>query len=420
MNNYIAGLDIGTSSIAISIVDSSTSRQVEIFNVNNDSNIGGYKQNPARIRQLSLDLLNEVFAKYEITAIGITGQMHGILFVDENGCPVSPVYTWQYESPSEIVEEVKSLSLYKVYSGYGVVTMFGLNKTGEIPNGSAKICTIPDYIAMTLAGLSKPVMHSSMAASLGLFDIDANEIDIKAISRLGLESSFFPEVFSGTKILGSFRGADVLIAIGDNQASYLGSTLGRESVLCINCGTGSQVSIAVNDYHGYLCQEVRPYLEGRFLLTGSALCGGRAYAILEGFFRDYFRVLGFEERCQYDVMNRLSSMDGPILDVDTRFCGTREDPTVKGGITGLDENNFTPSALVKGVLQGIAEELHSIFLDMRLPEVNLIVGSGNCIRKSKVLVSMLSRLFEKDVESSPFHEEAAYGASFFALKGAAS
>ena len=40
-------------------------------------------------------LLMEMGTGKTITSIGITGQMHGILYVDESGRGLSPLYTWQ-------------------------------------------------------------------------------------------------------------------------------------------------------------------------------------------------------------------------------------------------------------------------------------------------------------------------------------
>ena len=42
------------------------------------------------------NILEEYLSEQEdIVSIGVTGQMHGIVYVDENGVAVSPLYTWQ-------------------------------------------------------------------------------------------------------------------------------------------------------------------------------------------------------------------------------------------------------------------------------------------------------------------------------------
>lgn len=86
------------------------------------------------------------------------------------------------------------------------------------------------------------------------------------------------------------------VAIGDNQASFLGAAGTSRGSMLINIGTGSQVSVL---YEGVQAAddsllEVRPYLDGMSLLTGSPLCGGSAYALLERFFRQVLRMVGMD------------------------------------------------------------------------------------------------------------------------------
>ena len=35
--------------------------------------------------------------------------------------------------------------------------------------------------------------------------------------------------------------------------------------------------------------EARPFLGGKYLLVGASLCGGKAYALLENFFRSFMK-----------------------------------------------------------------------------------------------------------------------------------
>ena len=53
-------------------------------------------QDVSSIRAKVLAALKELTTAYsDITAIGLTGQMHGIVYLDKDGNPVSPLYTWQ-------------------------------------------------------------------------------------------------------------------------------------------------------------------------------------------------------------------------------------------------------------------------------------------------------------------------------------
>ena len=84
------------------------------------------------------------------------------------------------------------------------------------------------------------------------------------------------------------------------------------------------------------------------MVCGSALCGGKAYAILEQFFSAY---VGTEES-QYEKMNGLAQKayeQKKALHVKTQFSGTRKAPELKGAILEITENNFTPEQLILGV-----------------------------------------------------------------------
>ena len=97
-----------------------------------------------------------------------------------------------------------------------------------------------------------------------------------------------------------------MAAIGDNQASFLGSVGMQAGAALVNMGTGGQISLLSDQYFEAPGIEARPLKKGKYLLVGSSLCGGRAYAALERFFKSYVSAAGGKETPQYDVMARLA------------------------------------------------------------------------------------------------------------------
>ena len=93
------GLDIGTTTISAAVLEDS--RLLTTLTKNNDSFITEAEpweklQDPRRIEAIALSMVEELFAQYpDIGKIGVTGQMHGIVYLDSGGVPVSPLYTWQ-------------------------------------------------------------------------------------------------------------------------------------------------------------------------------------------------------------------------------------------------------------------------------------------------------------------------------------
>ncbi|MBQ1552931.1 MAG: hypothetical protein IIZ66_05230 [Clostridia bacterium] len=418
-----AGIDIGTSSVCVLTVDGAAENHVTVRNDCVLDCSGFRREQDARaIIDKTFRLLSDAVTE-DIQSVGVTGQMHGVVYIDRNGEPVSPLYTWQDERAGEVYrdgltycEYLTKTSGHPVSPGYGLATHFYNLVNGLVPSDAVTFCTIHDLLVMRLTGRKTPVVHPSDAASFGFFDLEKRVFDADALRDCGMDPSFLPEVCGGEDIAGTYRGADVFAAIGDNQASYLGS-VGRDGGVLINVGTGSQVSAACpfkKDVPDGV--ELRPYTGGGYLAVGAALCGGRAYADLERFFRAVLRDIGgVETESVYAAMDALTSspLSCEPLDVSTRFCGTRADPTERGYIKNLGEENFTPAALCDGVLGGIAEELFGLYgkIETAFPGIgNRFVCSGNGARKNEALRNRLQKRFGRDMPLTSHTEEAAYGA----------
>ena len=402
-------------------------------------------------------------------AIGLTGQMHGIVYTDCAGRPLSPLYTWQDQRGETVREQILGKTGISVPGGYGFATHYYNMIHGLVPEGTVSFCTIMDLFGMHLTGNSRPLMHSSNAASLGLFHPSRNQFlkeSLKTLFGNAAESaaggsgasSFIPDFSEEIRVIGhyhrnpdisscrdsqvsvschgipvtnncddikitsSFRSIPVTCAIGDNQAGVLASVGTAPGTPLVNFGTGGQVSLLTTRYSELPGIETRPFLPGLYLMAGSSLCGGRAYAILERFFRSYAAAAGASGKPQYELMNALAEkalQEETSLSVSPLFCGTREDPSVRGSVTGISENNFTPGALILGTLRGMADELYGYYSKMTSSQPDRIkpdrvVGSGNGLRKNPVLQKLVAERFGAPLELSPFEEEAACGAAISA------
>lgn len=424
------GLDIGTTSICAVVTDSAGT---VLFCKTTANDSGTTVQNPLRILELCTGLLNQVFAAHtDIAGIGVCGQMHGMLYLNASGEPVSPLYTWQDESGNAFMPDgrsyaqaLRALTGYAAASGFGCTTLFVHSQKGQIPEGAAQICTVHDYVAMHMCGLARPVMHTSDAASFGLFDLERQRFDSAALRAANLPEALIPEVVADYSVLGTYRDVPVTVAIGDNQASFLGAAELPERTVLVNVGTGSQCSLMT----AYLppsqlsaAAEIRPLCAERFLYVGSALCGGRAFALLKDFFAQCALLLGqsCSESELYSKMDQIlkenPQPEQSRLQVDTRFAGTRQDPALRGSITGLGVDNFTPVHLLWGVVDGIAEELYSCYAAQPI-RCDCLVGAGNGLRKNTALRQAVERRFGMPLHIPQFGEEAARGAAKAAAHG---
>ena len=136
---------------------------------------------------------------------------------------------WKDGTFQEIIDDWKWIFTYSARSGYALASGFGFvthfinREQGLVPAEAVTFCTIQDYIAMLLTRRETPLLHASNGASFGCYDLTSQAFDGAAVERLGMDESFLPAVTAETAVIGQDGGIPVAAAIGDNQASVLGS-----------------------------------------------------------------------------------------------------------------------------------------------------------------------------------------------------
>lgn len=432
------GIDIGTTTICGILMDAATGELLKKLTLPNDTAFEGANpyeklQDPDKIEEKCRRIVEELSEGNEnLVSLGVTGQMHGVLYLDGEGNAVSPLMTWQDGRGDTIFQEGKSYAKvlsektgYRLATGFGAVTHYHHVMNQSVPEKAVTFCTIPDYIAMKLADRKKPALHSSMAASLGLYDMAKGVFDEEKIEAAGMAASSFPEVLKEEKSIGFWKGTiPVSPAFGDNQASFLGSVDDTSNVL-VNVGTGSQVSVLGDSLKTFQSLESRPFMEGKYLYVGSSLCGGYSYSLLKTLFESVLKMSGQTEIPElYEAMNaagwEAKNAGLPALSVDTRFRGTRENPALRGKITNISPENLTPGAMVLGMLGGICQELLEFYQEYEEVQpagerFSHITGSGNGIRKNPLLQEIFREGFGKELKIPACAEEASYGCAKFSL-----
>jgi sedoheptulokinase len=431
-------LDIGTTSICGVLLNASNKEIVHAITKPNNASMvlqqhWAFAQDPESIMDTICELISELSPPgAAVQGIGVTGQMHGILYVDGNGRAVSPLFTWQDKRGDlpchdgvTYTEQLARLTGYPVASGYGMVTHFYQLSNGLVPPETAALCTIPDYVAMRLANRTSPHIDATNAASLGLFHLEVRQFDSKALAAASMGPDLLPELLpSGTVIGHTADAIPVACAVGDNQASFLGAVRDIRASILMNIGTGSQTSVYSEDFRITDRLDTRPFPGGGYLLVGASLSGGKSYALLEQFFREVCSVFtGNIGDSFYETMNRLaedSLPEAPGLHVNTQFFGTRQDPQKRGLIGNIGPAQFTPQHLVHGFLDGMMDELHRFYEAYPAPlkqRLNRLVASGNGVRRNPALCRKLERAFGLPLEIPKHREESSYGAALCAGVG---
>lgn len=414
------GIDIGTTKICAAIIDAETGLIIKKLSAANSFNESGLSyeslQNAEKITEAATRMLDELISEYGAASIGVTGQMHGIVYTDKSGKALSPLYTWQdgrggiKQNGVTSCEKIATLTGMTVPAGYGFATHYFNAQNGLVPKTAEKLCTVHDYLVARLCG-NAPITHISDAASLGLYDYKSKDFNYLALEKLKIDKSILPEVYADFHVAGTYKNLPVCVAIGDNQASYFGS-VSEENTLLINIGTGSQISIEAD---GESELEMRPLTENKNLLVGASLCGGSAYALVLGFCKNLIESFNLTPpENMYDTLNALAAKSTRELKVDTRFRGTRENPSLRGSIENISTENFNISNVAYGVQRSIVEDLYGYYLKANKKAAH-IVGSGNAVRKSPLMREIIEEIFGAKLKIPAHTEEAAYGAALVGL-----
>ena len=152
----------------------------------------------------------------------------------------------------------------------------------------------------------------------------------------------------------------------------------------------------------YLIMNSKPYDKVNFL----NFTGFRIDLLRRNY--EYLCGIGRQLHIRIPLINHINSKspDG--------FAGTRNDANIRGSICNVSIDNLAPSDLTAGVLHGMIEELHGMYLSMGEKRTG-IVGSGNGVRKNKTLIHVAEQAFDGKLRIPLYTEEAACGAALFAL-----
>lgn len=428
------GIDIGTTSICFLCYD--WEKEAVLWTSSEPNSFIGdtYEQDPEEILQKVRKQLREMeesgWKPEEISGIGISSQMHGILYVDREGKAVSNLYTWKDEKGNEIYQNNRTYAEYlrkkglNVHSGYGMVTHFYLTCQHEIPQNAVAFAGIGDYLAMVLTGRKEPAVNRTMADSFGGFDPERGCFCREKLEAAGIDMRFCPQI-SEQIMIGKYQGIPVSCACGDNQASFLGAVEDPETQISVNVGTGSQVSVWMKEKSGSAeCDtirsrvEIRPFPEEGVLCVGSSLNGGKVYERFAAFLEEIVLAFTGKRISAYPVMQKIGEKEKKTdLIIQPLLYGERQEEENRvGAVRNLTDKNFHLDDWISAYVKGMAEELKDLYLQfpeyVRRKKIQ-IVASGNGIRKNVLLQKEIEKLFGMKVLIQEQEEEAAYGAAKF-------
>jgi sedoheptulokinase len=442
----LLGIDIGTTSISALLFDSTPHRVVAHSSRPHNAYLSGLpegqrEQSPLLILKTLGMVLQGLSADSQVLpdSVCVTGQMHGFVLLDHAGEPLSPIITWEDSRISGSPEFTAFEELFRQVTphdegsaagaGYAAANIYYMSARGELPPDPYWICSVQDWLVFEMTGRSidSPVSDPSCAHSTGFYLTRAGSWNLGLLNALKLDEGWMPELREPGTISGFVsgelasrvewltEGIPVCTGMGDNQASFLASVPDKCSTALVNVGTGSQVTVWSDKYHLRPGLDTRPCPGGGYLLVGAPLCGGRAFSLLKNFVTEIgASIFGAEisDDRIYQLLLRSAEYETDLV-CRTSFSGSRINPTDRGEFSGISTDNLRIGDFTAAVIHGIAGELHELFL-LADRGVQTLVGSGNGIRRNKLLTRSISERFSLTLKLSPIEEEAAFGAALAA------
>lgn len=463
--SYLLGLDVGTSGAKALLMDASgrvLATATAAYPLFTPRPLWR-EQDPADWWRGSQTALHAVLAQAgidpaQIAGLGLTGQMHGAVFLDAAGAVIRPALLWNDQRTAaecaEITYRVGEARLIEI-AGNPALTGFQAPKIiwlrNHEPENYARVQRVllpKDYIRYLLSG--EYATDASDAAGTLLLDLHTRNWSDEILERLHLPRDWFPQVYEGPEVTGALlpavaatlglpAGLPIIAGGGDNAAAAVGTGVIREGVISSSLGT-SGVLFAHSDsltldpqgrLHTF-CHAV----PGKYHRMGVTLAAGDSFRWL----RDLFAQSGNaaqsaavtgakSEMSSQDHMLSFDELTAEATDIPVGaegllflpyLSGERTphmDPLARGAFIGLTARHHR-AHLVRAVLEGVVFSLRDSLEIMRAHGVPIAqihaTGGGN---RSRLWRQMQADIYGAAVSVPAVEEGPAYGAALLAGVG---
>jgi xylulokinase len=445
----VLGIDVGTGGSRVVLVgeDGRVSRSATVAHAPFASPRTAWaEQEPDDWWRASREAIREVLAQSRvrpesIRAIGLSGQMHGAVLVDDAGAVVRPAIIWcdqRTEAECGWLSDTIGTSRLLELTSNPALTNFTLPKllwvrTHE-PDAWRRVRRVllpKDFVRLRLSG----EYATDMADASGtlMLDVAHRRWSPETIAAAGIDSSMLPRLFESPEVsarvssqaaaeTGLAVGTPIVAGAGDQAAGAVGMGITRPGAVSVTIGTSGVVFAATDrpalDPGGRLhtfCHAI----PDRWHMMGVTQAAGLSLRWLR-------ETLGLREHGDeaYDLMTREASAIEPGADGvlwAPYLMGERTphlDPAVRAALVGLAANH-TRGHVIRAVLEGVAFSLRdsfTIFNELRIPVQRVRVGGGGA--RSPLWREIQSNVFGQPVETVDADEGAAYGAALLAGVGA--
>lgn len=440
---YVAGIDLGTSSTKTVIMD----LEGRIAGIGHGSYeiqipVMSYAEQDPRQwweavkRSIGEACANAKLSPSMIEGIGFSGQMHGLVALDENKKPVGPAVIHLDQRSAVELPRIRQLAgdlmteeLLNVPSaGMMISTLYWMKERWPEKYGKIRYVMSPkDYIRFCLCG--EIGTECTDAGATLAFSVKQRKWCSALFDRLGIRKDIWPKVYESYEVAGyvsaptaretglSERTA-LVYGAGDSMAALTGNGVIEKGIMACNIGTSSQLAV-VADVPVFDRQlRIQTWchtVAGRWVVQSGTLNGGSTLSWLRDKILKSKKSFGELDREAGSVS---AGADG--LFFIPYLAGERtpyNDPYARGIYFGLGmkhEQAHLVRATMEGVLFNLRECL-DILDEMQVSRERLIASGGAA--RGATWKHIQADILNMPVYTTNVEEEACQGAAILAAVG---
>ncbi len=373
-----------------------------------------------------------------IRGVGLTGQMHGLVLLDEAGRPLRKAILWNDQRTQAQCEEIhRRVGREKFIQISGNVALTGFTapkilwvaeNEPDVYRNARHILLPKDYIRLCLTG--EYAMDKADGSGTVLFDLQQRDWSSDLLDALGIPRAWLPPTFEGCEFTGVVSeqaaaltglrpGTPVAAGGGDQAAQAVGVGAVEPGIVGLTVGTSGVVFAstpsALIEPQGRLHAFCHA-LPGAWHFMGVMLSAAGSLQ----WYRDTLAPgVSFDELVR-EAENVPAGSEG--LQFLPYLSGERTpypDPHARGAFIGLSVRHHR-AHMTRAVLEGVAYGLKDIFSLVQsagLKEITQVRASGGGA-KSALWRQILASALESELVTVNTTEGAAYGAALLAGVGA--
>lgn len=451
---YVIGIDLGTSGTKTVLFDEHggiiASALVE-YPMAQPQN-GWAEQEPSDWWNASVTTIREIIEKggvnaEDIVSLGISGQMHGLVMLDEKNEVIRPSIIWCDQRTAKECEEIEArvgkerlieITANPALTGFTASKILWVrNNEPENFKKCAHILLPKDYVRFMLTG--EYATEVSDASGMQLLDIGARAWSDEVLEKLEIDKTLLGKVYESPEITGYItedavaltglkKGTIVVGGAGDNAAAAIGTGTVNDGDAFTTIGTSGVVFAHTKEMsidpkgrvHTFCCA-----VPGEWHVMGVTQGAGLSLKwFRDNFCADIIETAKKEGKNPYKVMDDMAEEAG----ISARkllflpyLMGERTphlDPNARGaffGLSAIHERGDMIRAIMEGVSYSLKDCL-TVLEEMGVRPAHMLACGGG--GTSVLWRQMLADIYGMDVSTVDSKEAPALGVAILAMVGA--